>query len=84
MVTDDGEVQGTVDLNTAMKRLEDVISHEFLDSIDVFADGVTTSQPRDNLDVHTVHKPKRFKAFTRVSMFPLTGVVSLQVRNIQK
>ena len=56
MVTDDGEVQDTVDLCTAMERLEDVICHEFLDSIDIFADGVTTSQPRGNLDMHTVHK----------------------------
>ena len=28
MVTDDGEIQGTVDLNTAMEKLEDVISSE--------------------------------------------------------
>ena len=31
MVTDDGEVQGTVDLDTAMDKLEDVITHEVLD-----------------------------------------------------
>ena len=69
MVTDD-EVQGTVDLDTAMERLEDVISHELLDSKDVFADEVTTSQPKGNLDLHTVHKPERYKAFTKVIMFP--------------
>ena len=43
LVTDDGEVQSTVELDTAVERLKDVISSEFLDSIDVFADGVTTS-----------------------------------------
>ena len=36
MVTEDGEIQGTVDLNTAMERLEDVISCEFVGTIDVF------------------------------------------------
>ena len=30
----------------------------------------TTSQPKGNLDVHIVHKPKRYQAFTRVSMYP--------------
>ena len=70
MVTDDGEIQGTVDLNTAMERLEDVISCEFVDTIDVFVDEDTTSQNKGNLDVHTVHKPKRFQAFTRVSIYP--------------
>ena len=30
MVTDDDEIQGTVDLNTAMERLEDIISCAFL------------------------------------------------------
>ena len=38
MVTDDGEIQGTVDLNTAMERLKDVISCEFVDTMDVFVD----------------------------------------------
>ena len=70
MVTDDGEIQGTVDLNTAMERLEDVLSCEFVGTIDVFVDEDTTSQPKGNLDVHTVHKQKRHKAFTRVSMYP--------------
>ena len=70
MVTDDGEIQGTVDLNTAMERFEDVISCEFVGTIDVFVDENTTSQPKGNLDVHTVHKPKRYQAFTRVSMYP--------------
>ena len=70
MVTDDGEIQGTVDLNTAMERLEDVISCEFVGTIDVFVDEDTTSQPKGNLDVHTVHKPMRYQAFTRVSMYP--------------
>ena len=70
MVTDDGEIQGTVDLNTAMERLEDVISSECVGSIDVFVDEDTTSQPKGNLDVHTVHKPTRHQAFTRVSMYP--------------
>ena len=70
MVTDDGEIQGTVDLNTAMERLEDVISSECVGSIDVFVDEDMTSQPKGNLDVHTVHKPKRHQAFTRVSMYP--------------
>ena len=70
MVTDDGEIQGTVDLNTAMERLEDVISSECVGSIDVFVDEDTTSQPKGNLDVHTVLKPKRHQAFTRVSMYP--------------
>ena len=60
MVTDDGEIQGTVDLNTAMERLEDVISCEFVDTMDVFVDEDTTSQPKGNLDVCTVHKPKRY------------------------
>ena len=70
MVTDDGEIQGTVDLNTAMERLEDVISCEFVGTINVFVDEDTTSQPKENLDVHTVHKPKRYQAFFRVSMYP--------------
>ena len=58
MVTDDGEIQYTVDLNTAMERLEDIISCEFADIIDMFVDEDTTSQAKANLDVHTVHKPK--------------------------
>ena len=70
MVTDDGEIQGTVDLNTAMERLMDVISCEFVGTIDVCVDEDTTSQPKGNLDVHTVHKPMRYQAFTRVSMYP--------------
>ena len=70
MVTDDGEIQGTVDLDTAMERLEDVISSECVGSIDVFVDEDTTSQPKGSLDVHTVLKPKRHQAFTRVSMYP--------------
>ena len=70
MVTDDGEIQGTVDLNTARERLEDVISSEYVGSIDVFVDDDTTSQPKGNLDVHMVLKPKRHQAFTRVSMYP--------------
>ena len=70
MVTDDGEIQGTVELDTAMDRLEDVISSECVGSIDVFVDEDTTSQPKGNLDVHTVLKPKRHQAFTRVSMYP--------------
>ena len=70
MVTDDGEIQGTVDLNTAMERLQDVFPSECVGSIDVFVDEDTTSQPKGNLDVHTVHKPRRYKAFTRVSMYP--------------
>ena len=70
MVTDDGEIQGTVDLDTAMESLEDVIPSECVGSIDVFVDEDTTSQPKGNLDVHTVLKPKRHQAFTRVSMYP--------------
>ena len=70
MVTDDGKTEGTVDLNTAMERLQDVISCEFVGTIDVFVDEDTTSQPKGNLDVNTVHKPKRYQAFTRVSMYP--------------
>ena len=70
MVTDDGEIQGTVDLNTAMERPEDVISYEVVDTIDVFVDDDATSQPKGYLDVHTVHRPKRYQAFTRVSMYP--------------
>ena len=70
MVTDDGEIQGTVDLNTAMERLKDVISSKFVNTIDMFVDEDTTSQPRGNLDVHTVYKPKRYQALTRVSMYP--------------
>ena len=70
MVTEDGEIQGTVDLNTAMERLEDVISCEFVGTIDVFVDENTSSIPKGNLDVHTVHKQKRHQAFTRVSMYP--------------
>ena len=70
MVTDDGEIQGTVDLNTAIERLKDVISCKFVDTIDVFVDEDTTSQLKGNLDVHTVHKPKRYQAFTRLSMYP--------------
>ena len=69
MVTDDGEIQGTVDLNTAMERLEDVITCEFVGTIDVCVDEDTTSQPKGNLDVHTVHKPMRYQTFTRVSMY---------------
>ena len=69
MVTDNGEIQGTVDMNTAMGRLEDVISCEFVDTVDVFVDEDTTSQPEGNLDVHAVHKPKRYQAFTRVNMY---------------
>ena len=53
-----------------MERLEHVISSEFVGSIDVFVDEDTNSQPKGNLDVHTVHKPKRYQAFTRVSMYP--------------
>ena len=70
MVTENGEIQGTVDLNTAMERPEDVISCEFVGTIGVFVDENTTPQPKGNLDVHTVHKPKRYQAFTRVSMYP--------------
>ena len=70
MITDDGEIQDTVDLNTALERLEDVISHEFVGTIDVFVDEDITSQPKGNLEVHTVHKPKRYQTFTRVSMYP--------------
>ena len=70
MVTEVGEIQGTVDLNTATERLEDVISCEFVGTIDVFVDEDTTAQPKGNLDVHTVHKPKRYQEFTRVSMYP--------------
>ena len=64
MVTDDGEIQGTFNLNTAMERLKDVISCEFVNTIDVFVDKDTTSQPKENLNMHTVHKPKRYQAFT--------------------
>ena len=68
MVTDDGEIQGTVDLNTAMESLEDVITCEFVGNIDVCVDEDTTSQPKGNLDVHTIHRPMRYQAFTRVSV----------------
>ena len=70
MVTEDGEIQGTVDLNTAMERLEDVISCEFVGTIDVFVDENTSSIPKGNLDLCTVCKPKRHKTFTRVRMYP--------------
>ena len=70
MVTDNGEIQGKADLNTATERLEDVISCEFVDPIDVLVDEDTTSQPKGNMDVHTGHKPMRYQAFTRVSMYP--------------
>ena len=70
MVTDDGEIPGTVDLDTAMERLEDVISSECVGSIDVFVDEDPKSQSKGNLDVHTVLKQKRHHAFTRVSMYP--------------
>ena len=63
MVKDDGEIQGMVYLNTAMERLEDVISCKFVDTIDVFMDEDTTAQPKENLDVHTIHKPKRYQAW---------------------
>ena len=69
-MTEDSDIQGTVDLNTATERLEDVISCEFVDPIDVLVEEDTTSQPKGNLDVHTVHKPMRYQAFTRVSMYP--------------
>ena len=69
-VTDDGEMQGMVDLNTAMERCEDVISCEFVNTIEVFMEEDTTSQPKGNLDVHTVHMPKRYQTFMRVSMYP--------------
>ena len=74
MVTDDGEIQGTVDLDTATERLGDVISSECVGSIDVFVDEDTTSQPKGNLDVHTVLKPKRHQA-----CIPLTQVEGQQV-----
>ena len=70
MVTDDGETQGTVDLNTATERLEDATSCEFVDPIDVLVDEDTTSQAKGNMDAHTGHKPMRYQAFTRVSMYP--------------
>ena len=70
MATEDGEIQATVDLNTATERLEDVISCEFDDPINVLVDDDTTSQPKGNLDVHSVHKPMRYQAFSRVSMYP--------------
>ena len=54
MVTEDGEIQGTVDLNTAMERLEDVIYCAFVGTIDVFVDENISSIPKGNLDVHTV------------------------------
>ena len=38
-----------------MERLEDVISSECVGSIDVFVDEDTTSHPKGNLDVHTLH-----------------------------
>ena len=53
-----------------METLEVVISCEFVGTIDVFVDEDATSQPKGNLAVHTVHKPKRYQAFTRVSMYP--------------
>ena len=37
--------------------MRDVISSEFVDLIDVLVDEDITSQPKGNLDVHTVHKP---------------------------
>ena len=46
MVTDDAEIQGTAELNTAMERLKDVISCEFINTIDVCVDEDTTSQPK--------------------------------------
>ena len=46
MVTDNG-AEGTVYLDTAMERLEDVISSECVGSIDVFVDEDTTSQPKE-------------------------------------
>ena len=52
-----------------MERREDVISCEFVDPIDMFVDEDTRSQPKGNLVMHTVHKPKRYQAFTRVSMY---------------
>ena len=70
MVTGDGEIQDTVDLYTAIERLEVVISCEFVDPIDVLVDEDTTSQPKGYLDVHTVHKPMRYQTFTRVSIYP--------------
>ena len=70
MVTDDGETQATVDLKTATERLEDVISCEFVDPIDVLVDEDTTSQAIGTWMVHTGHKPMRYQAFTRVSMYP--------------
>ena len=47
-----------------------VISSECVGSIYVFVDEDTTSQPKGNLNVHTVHKPKTYQAFTRISMYP--------------
>ena len=34
-------------------------------------DEATTPQPKGNLDVHIVHKPKRYQAFTRVSIYSI-------------
>ena len=70
MVTDDSEVQETIEWDTARERLKDVWSNEFVDTIDVFMEEAPTSQPRCDLDVHAVHKPKRYQAFTQVSMYP--------------
>ena len=53
-----------------MERLDDVIPCEFVGTIDVFVEEDTTSQPKGNQGVHTVHKPKRHQAFTRVNMYP--------------
>ena len=47
MVTDDGEIQGTADLNTATERLEDAISCEFVDPIGMLVDEDTTSQLKE-------------------------------------
>ena len=70
MVTDDCEIQGTVDLNTAMERLEDVMTCEFVGTIDVFVDEDTTSQLKENLDVHTVQSQRGTRHSPQVSMYP--------------
>ena len=46
MVTDDGEIQGTGDLEHSNGKTEDVISHKSVNTIDVFMDEDTTSQPK--------------------------------------
>ena len=65
MVTDDGEIQGTVDLNTATERLGDVISCEFVGPVQVPDKPQDTTKETTTLcRSNRVRKPNRRYADT--------------------